>query len=136
VLNDNDDDDDNVALEPETEPEVAPIFTKNVSVNICFAALDFIYLYVLYRKSLNTYHCFLVGENNKQGRLVKLSKRICLYSKYSIERVVAATQGSKIDRYLRFPQIPAFDSAGKNQDILDWRRHEGVDFPNLSKMAK
>ena len=43
VLNDKDEDDDNVALEPEPKPEVAPIFTKNVSVNICFASLDFIY---------------------------------------------------------------------------------------------
>jgi hypothetical protein len=42
MLNDNDDDDDIVALELETEPEVAHIFTMNVSVNFCFAALDFI----------------------------------------------------------------------------------------------
>jgi len=42
MLNDKDDDDDIVALELETEPEVAHIFTMNVSVNFCFAALDFI----------------------------------------------------------------------------------------------
>ena len=43
VLNDNDEDYDNAALEPEPEPEVAHMFTKNVSVNMCFAALNFIY---------------------------------------------------------------------------------------------
>ena len=54
----------------------------------------------------------------------------------TIKRVVVATHGSEIDRYLRLPQIPVFDSAGKDQDILEWWRHEGVDFPNLSKMAR
>ena len=29
-----------------------------------------------------------------------------------------------------------FDSAGKDQDILDWWMHAGFDFPNLSKMAR
>jgi len=52
------------------------------------------------------------------------------------EHIVAATHGSEIDRYLRLPQIPVFDSAGKDQDILDWWRHEGVNFPNLSKMVR
>ena len=52
------------------------------------------------------------------------------------EQVVATTHGSEVDRYLRLPQIPVFDSAGKDQDILDWWRHEGVDFPHLSKMAR
>ena len=52
------------------------------------------------------------------------------------EHAVPSTHGSEIERYLRLPQIPVFDSAGKDQDILEWWRHEGVDFPNLSKMAR
>ena len=52
------------------------------------------------------------------------------------EHVVPSTHGFEIERYLRLPQIPVFDSTGKDQDILAWWRHEGVDFPHLSKMAR
>lgn len=50
--------------------------------------------------------------------------------------VVSLSAGSEIERYLRLPQIPVLDSNGKDQDILDWWRHEAPDFPHLSKMAR
>ena len=44
--------------------------------------------------------------------------------------------GSEIERYLRLPQIPVFDSSGNDQDILAWWRQEAPEFPHLSKMAR
>ena len=46
------------------------------------------------------------------------------------------TLGSEIERYLRLPQIPVFDSSGNDQDILAWWRQEAPEFPHLSKMAR
>jgi hypothetical protein len=54
----------------------------------------------------------------------------------STPSIVPSTVGSEIERYLRLPQIPVIDSSGKDQDILDWWRHEAPDFPHLSKMAR
>ena len=52
------------------------------------------------------------------------------------EVFVPSTVGSEIERYLRLPQIPVIDPSGRDQDILDWWRHEAPDFPHLSKMAR
>jgi len=75
-------------------------------------------------------------KTTSKANLANFLNNFASTSRISTERVVAATHGSEIDRYLRLPQIPVFDSTSKDQDILDWWRHEGVDFPNLSRMAR
>ena len=51
---------------------------------------------------------------------------------------IPATIGDsdEVDRYLRLPQIPLQDRAGKDQDPLPWWKEYAFQFPFLSKMAR
>ncbi len=75
-------------------------------------------------------------KNTSNAGLANFLNNFASTSSTRHERVVPSTHGSEIERYLRLPLIPVHESDGRDQDILDWWGHEGIDFPNLSKMAR
>ncbi len=119
VLNDNDNDVDNIALKSELEPEIAPIFTRNVRVNICVVALAFIYCMYCIATPFVYSVVFFKVKTTSNASLANFLNQVASTSSTPTKRDVNSTHGSEIYRYLRLPQIPVFDLAEKDRDILD-----------------